>query len=293
MYSILIAGSVSPVPEEAMSSLKTVEKQPLEELLEMSGGYVLDFTNHTFAAMFAETVGRDIYSSAYEKYGDSKAKRLRAFWEMETDAVVGKVLSELLEVWAYKHPEPSPKQIATAGRCKDIVGRLLGKQPSAEEVEAEFLSRDFKDLAIETIPIEASLIPILKSRFEEARRSLQAGAPLAAIFMCGSVLEGLLLGTALADAQRFNQATSSPKDKANKVKSFPEWSLAQLIDVSFELGYLKLDVKKFSHGLRDFRNYIHPFQQMSSRFSPDKHTGEICFQVLKAAIASLSGARGS
>ena len=34
---------------------------------------------------------------------------------------------------------------------------------------------------------------------------------------------------------------------------------AQLIDVGCEVGVLKLDIKKFSHGLRDFRNYIHPY----------------------------------
>jgi hypothetical protein len=109
--------------------------------------------------------------------------------------------------------------------------------------------------------------------------------------MCGSVLEGLLLGVALADPKRFNQAASAPTDNAGKVKQFPEWSLAQFIDVSCELGFLKLDVKKFSHALRDFRNFIHPYQQLSSRFEPDRHTAEICIQVLKAAIASLSGKR--
>ena len=75
------------------------------------------------------------------------------------------------------------------------------------------------------------------------------------------------------------------------MKRFPDWKLAELIDVACELGYLRLDVKKFSHTLRDFRNYIHPYEQMSSGFSPDKHTAEICLQVLRAAIASLSGAR--
>jgi len=30
---------------------------------------------------------------------------------------------------------------------------------------------------------------------------------------------------------------------------------------------------------------------MSSQFKPDKHTAEICLQVLKAAIASLSDER--
>jgi hypothetical protein len=54
---------------------------------------------------------------------------------------------------------------------------------------------------------------------------------------------------------------------------------------------LTLDVKKFSHGLRDFRNFIHPHEQMASGFTPDQHTAEICFQVLKAALATLAGER--
>ena len=52
-----------------------------------------------------------------------------------------------------------------------------------------------------------------------------------------------------------------------------------------------LDIKKFSHGLRDFRNYIHSYQQMISGFNPDEHTVKLCFQVLKAALASLAGER--
>ena len=55
-----------------------------------------------------------------------------------------------------------------------------------------------------------------------------------------------------------------------------------------ELGFLKEDVKKFSHALRDFRNYIHPYQQAASGFNPDIHTAKICWQVLKAAIFQLS-----
>jgi hypothetical protein len=58
-----------------------------------------------------------------------------------------------------------------------------------------------------------------------------------------------------------------------------------------EVGLLKLDVKKFSHGLRDFRNFSHPYEPMVSGFSPDEHTAKVCFQVLKAALASVAGER--
>lgn len=67
--------------------------------------------------------------------------------------------------------------------------------------------------------------------------------------------------------------------------------MAQFIDVACELGLLKLDDQKFSHVLREFRNYIHPYQQRASRFNPDMHTAEICMQVLKAAVAGMAGER--
>ena len=86
----------------------------------------------------------------------------------------------------------------------------------------------------------------------------------------------------------FNQAAASPKDEKGKVKPLQAWTLSNLIDVSCEIGFLGLDVKKYCHALRDFRNYIHPYEQMASNFNPDKHTAEICMQVLKAAIADIS-----
>lgn len=274
-----------------MSNLKPLEKSQFETLLGMGGGYVLEFTNRTFAEFFRDTVGVDIYSDQYQQYGESKAKRLRAFWDAESDALVGKVLAELLDYWAYHNPEPSATEYAHADQCRAIVAKLLGKPVTARSSEKQFLDRDLSGVSIRNVPIDSNLLPILEARFAEANRCMQSDAPLAAIFLSGSILEGLLLGMACANPQQFNQSAGSPKDQTGKVKQFHEWSLAQLIDISCEEGFLKLDVKKFSHALRDFRNYIHPYQQLSTRFNPDRHTAEICLQVLKAAIASLSGRR--
>ena len=75
------------------------------------------------------------------------------------------------------------------------------------------------------------------------------------------------------------------------MKAFQYWTLAEFIDVAHDIGFLNLDVKKFSHGLRDFRNYIHPYAQLASQFMPDEHTAKVCFQVLKAALADVAGER--
>jgi len=274
-----------------MSSLKMLERDCIEELFGMGSGYVLDFSNRTFSEFFRESAHSDIYSDKYAFNGDSKAKRLRAFIEVEPDAVVGKAISDLLEYWRYRTIQPSENESALADRATQIAERLMGKPVHPKNSEQEFLKLDFGQLSIQKISTTGLLAPILESRLSEAINCLKADAPLAVIFHCGSILEGLLLGLAIAKPQEFNQAPNSPKDKVGNVKRFHDWTLAEFIDVACELGYLKLDVKKFSHGLRDFRNYIHPYEQMSSQFKPDKHTAEICLQVLKAAIASLSDER--
>ena len=151
-----------------------------------------------------------------------------------------------------------------------------------------FLEKEFESIPIETLGLDGVITETLSIRLNEIKRCFSANAFLSVIFLSGSNLEGILLGTALKYPMNFNQAKSAPRTKDEKVKQFPDWTLGQLIDTAFELNLLKEDVKKFSHALRDFRNYIHPYQQVSSGFNPDQHTAKICFQVLNAAIYQLS-----
>lgn len=65
----------------------------------MSSGYVLDFSNNRFSNFILDSVGVEIYSSKYDGYGDSKAKRLRKFWDIEEEALVLKLLNDLVEYW--------------------------------------------------------------------------------------------------------------------------------------------------------------------------------------------------
>ncbi|MCG3198792.1 MAG: hypothetical protein GHCLOJNM_03299 [bacterium] len=272
-----------------MSSLKAIEKTQLEKFLGMESGYVLDFTNRTFQDFVRDVAGIDIYSDEYAVNGDSKAKRFRAFWERESDTTVAKVLSEFLNYWRLQTPNPTPEERVLSEHCHQIIQRLSGQTIASTVSEESFLKMGWGDISLKDATTDHTLLPILESRFEEAKHCLEHKAPLATIFLCGSILEGLLLGTASDNPAVFNSANSSPKDSSTgKVKKFPDWRLAELIEVACEVKFLTLDVKKFSHALRDFRNYIHPHAQRVSEFNPDKHTAEICMQVLKAAVACLS-----
>ena len=275
-----------------MSSLTDIEKRYLEKLLGMQSGYVLDYTDATFGEFF----GRhkiDIHGRKYQTYGTSKAKKMRAFWEREPDAVVAPVFSEMLSSYE-ADCELSDRAVNSKvlEKCRVIVAKISGKiPPVAGETVESFLDREFTMPNIYELPVEPQVATIIEVRLNEARKALKVGAHLSVIFLCGSVLEGVLLGVARSNPEKFNRSPVGPKGADGKVRPFNEWSLAQFIDTACNVQLLKPDVKKFNHGLRDFRNYIHPYEQMISDFAPDEHTARFCFQALKAALADLSGER--
>lgn len=85
-----------------MANLSSIEEIKLEKFFGMGSGYVLDFSNRTFREFILENTGKDIYSDKYEFQSGSKANRLRAFWEKESNYAVGKLIEDLIEYWLAK-----------------------------------------------------------------------------------------------------------------------------------------------------------------------------------------------
>ena len=139
-----------------------------------------------------------------------------------------------------------------------------------------------------SIGLKPEIDKILKNRWDEAQHCGQAGAYLSAIIIMGSILEGLLLGIFQQNPAEANKCASAPKDpKTNKIKKFSDWKLAEMIDVAHQIGWINTDVQKFSHALRDFRNLIHPYEQMTTGIYPDADTYQISWSVVQAAVNDL------
>ena len=113
-----------------MASIKTVERLLLEDLFEMQGGFVLDFSNRTFEMFFRDELSLEIYSSRYDQYGSSKANRLRTFLQVDSDELVGAAHKEL---WEYREALCSKGLAEVASeeqkiRYKQLVSKLLGEK---------------------------------------------------------------------------------------------------------------------------------------------------------------------
>jgi hypothetical protein len=163
----------------------------------------------------------------------------------------------------------------------------IDEAPAVVDLENSFLSREFASVSVKNLGLEGPVVTVLEHRVKEIEKCFSASSPLAVILLAGSTLEGVLLGLATQYPKHFNTARASPKDGGGKVRQFQDWSLSNFIDVARELTLIQHDTQKFSHSLRDFRNYIHPFEQMASGFTPRENTAKICLQVLKAAIHDL------
>jgi hypothetical protein len=153
-----------------MSNLTNLEKRKFEQLLGMSSGYVLDFSNRSFAEFVVDSTGRNIYDSRYDHGSGSKANRLRAFWQKEDNGLVGKLMSDILEYGGFEGT--GALQVA----CRRIVARLQHGSPVPEaQTDSQYpqheeqssqqrrsralgqLKEEFSQLAIESDRAKAGL----------------------------------------------------------------------------------------------------------------------------------------
>jgi hypothetical protein len=267
----------------ATSRLDNSTTRKLEELFAMSGGYVLDFSNASFSRFVESCLGFD----PYERYEGSKAVILRQIWLQEPMEEVAKLNLELLEHWHLgklaANEELSPFEERSYAGLKSTFSPLAAE---ATEESLEFLERDFSDVDLSTLPSELTAQQVVQARLDEIERCLAAEAPLAVILLVGSTLEGLLMEVALAHPSTFTSCETAPQVKG-RVKLLDSWTLSELITVSRSLGVVGEDVLKHAHHVRDFRNYIHPRQQLRENFEPRMFTARIAEQVLRAALTDL------
>lgn len=140
-----------------MSRFSMVERHQLEKLLGMSSGYVLNFSDRTFGEFVFEAAGVDIHDEKYTTEGTSKAKKLRTFWKLESDYLVGKLLLALIEYDSTLTYERNADSKALEENCRQIAMRLLAGKPSLDPLKAHAAILDANHLKEQIHRLEASV----------------------------------------------------------------------------------------------------------------------------------------
>jgi len=81
-----------------MTNIRSIDMLLLDDIFEMGSGYVLNFSDRTFAQFFAEELSINIDEPKYSAGGTSKGKRLH-FLQTTDKATAAKALKAL---WEYR-----------------------------------------------------------------------------------------------------------------------------------------------------------------------------------------------
>lgn len=133
----------------------------LEKLLDMKEGYVLDFTNSEFERFILDNVGINIYDDYYCERGNSKANRLRVFWNKESNWVVKKLLLSLFEYIQFKDSLIGKVNKELLNECYKIAEKLgednitINNLDSINDENFDTLSLAIADSIMSGLPVLA------------------------------------------------------------------------------------------------------------------------------------------
>jgi Restriction endonuclease len=133
--------------------IRIVDMIFLDDLFEMSSGYVLNFNDRAFTIFFAQELNIDINDPVYAVNGTSKAKRLRCFLRLIDKPLIIRTLQAL---WEYREAvrlqKQNPESIENAhGRLLSLINKLSGiTAPSSSNHQAPIASDKPKTIALKS-----------------------------------------------------------------------------------------------------------------------------------------------
>jgi Abortive infection C-terminus len=114
----------------------------------MSSGYVLNFSDRTFAEFFDDH-GITIYQEKYDFNGSSKAKHMRAFIQVEDAFTAGRVLREM---WEHRESIPQYQKVDSDGRLKARFFALLSRiEIGSEAPRTDAIERFTRDQTLDEL----------------------------------------------------------------------------------------------------------------------------------------------
>jgi hypothetical protein len=146
-----------------------------------------------------------------------------------------------------------------------------------DESSPIFETREFPFIA------DGNLRAILKRDYSEIQRAFVAKCWKSVIILCGGAIEAMLTDLLLKNN---SQAQSSPR--AGKGADITKWGLSELIEVAVDLDLVTSGAQKLSHSVRDYRNLIHPGNELRNKLTFDAEEAKIALEIMHIMHRDLS-----
>lgn len=175
---------------------------------------------------------------------------------------------------------------------KDLKGRLSNLRKHIVDSAREDNPGSSNDAApdFSLLVGDITMQSILAERWLECVSCIEARAPLAATVMMGGLLETLMLARFNKESDKTSifSASTAPQDKkTGKTLQLKEWTLRHYLDVGHELGWISRSTKDVGEVVRDFRNYIHPYKQVSHNVKLETSDARLFWEITKEISRQL------
>lgn len=141
-----------------------------------------------------------------------------------------------------------------------------------DQVAAQLASSELR-ATVRSLVNDPAMADILNARLDEVEACRNVGAYLLAVIGTGSFIEGLL-----HDVLRLRDPATRKQDKT---------TLDYLLERAYARGWIQHDALRFGGVVREYRNLVHPREQLENGVMPDGDTVLMCWQPVLAVINDL------
>ncbi len=130
---------------------------------------------------------------------------------------------------------------------------------------------------------ESKLREIVERDYVELQRAFVAQCWKSVIILSGGAMEAILTDLLLNRESDAKAASSAPKKS-----DITKWDFADLINVAVELKMINPGVSKLSHPIREYRNLVHPGNELRNKLEFGPEEARIAIEVLNMLHRDLS-----
>ena len=159
-----------------MATIENALKLKLEHLLGMGGGYVLNYSNASFADFVRDSIG----INPYELHNGSKAQVLRHLWFALPNSEFAKLTIDMLEYRRLSedlgHLESDDRTAEDRRLAEGVIDQLRPLLNSDERLtgeEAAFLARDV-EFDLSQVAVEVDFQSVVADRLKEVEACYKA-----------------------------------------------------------------------------------------------------------------------
>jgi hypothetical protein len=132
---------------------------------------------------------------------------------------------------------------------------------------------------------DSSTRSILERDYRELQHAYVAKCWKSAIILAGGLLEAMLL-----DKLKANQNATLASPKSPKNTDIDRWSLQNLITVATDLSFISSGADKLSHSVREYRNLVHPANEVRNNLKVQQEEARIALEVVRLVYRDLEQA---